>query len=177
MALGSPITDLIYSSRRHRRQKRQHRYHREKDKPAHFFNRRGRKNDRAVMGLQNLIHKESVFSRVLSGHGNLFPNRLISGPIEMVTGAKVETRDSVDVIVKGAPSWPAMTIEECQGWLEDLTLRSWLTECQHDVNIPYDDATFREFDPVYHCITISEFMRYYVGNKAIRDDLQPVKPV
>ena len=131
-------------------------------------------NDRAVMGLQNLIHKESVFSRVLSGQGKLFPNRLISGPIEMVTGAKVETRDSVDVIVKGSPSWPAMTIEECQGWLEDLTLRSWLTECQHDVNIPYDDATFREWDPVYHCITISEFMRYYVGNNAIRDDLQPV---
>ena len=132
-------------------------------------------SDRAIMGLQNLIHKESVFSRVLSGAGGLFPNRIISGPIQMVTGAKVETRDSVDTIVAGSPSWPAMTIEECQGWLEDLTLRSWLTECQHDVNIPYDDATFREFDPVYHCITVSEFMRFYVFNRAITyDNLQPL---
>ncbi|HEX5735710.1 MAG TPA: hypothetical protein VF131_22980 [Blastocatellia bacterium] len=133
-------------------------------------------NDRAIMGLQNLIHKESVFSRVLSGEGKLFPNRVISGPVEMVAGAKVETRDSVDIIVSGQPSWPAMTIEECQNWLEDLTLRSWEMECQHNVNIPYDDATFREFDPVYHCITLSEMMRYYVGNKAITyNDLQPLQ--
>jgi hypothetical protein len=138
----------------------------------------GSLSDRAIMGLQNLIHKESVLSRILDGRGNLFPNRIISGPVEMVAGAKVETRDSVDVIVKGEPSWPAMTIEECQNWLEDLTLRSWLTECQHEVNIPYDDATFREFDPVYHCITLSEFMRYYVGNRAItHNTLQPIEAV
>lgn len=132
-------------------------------------------SDWAIMGLQNLIHKESVFSRVLSGQGKLFPNCIISGPVEMVAGAKVETRDSVDVIVSGRPSGSAMTIEECQNWLEDLTLRSWQTECQHEVNIPYDDATFREFSEVHHCITLSEYMRYMVGNGAIRSDLQPLE--
>lgn len=129
-------------------------------------------NDRAIMGLQNLIHRDSIFSRILDGRGKLFPNRIISGPVQMVKGAKVETRDSVDMIVRGQPCWPAMSMTECQGWLEDLTLRSWLTECQHEVDIPYEDATFKEFDPVYHCITVSEFMRYYVGNKAFTYDLQ-----
>jgi hypothetical protein len=32
------------------------------------------------------------------------------------------------LIVSGEPQWPAMTMAECQGWLEDLTVRSWLTE-------------------------------------------------
>jgi hypothetical protein len=131
-------------------------------------------SDRAIMGLQNLIHKDSIFSRVLNGQGGLFPNRLISGPVEMVTGAKVETRDSVDVIVSGQPSWPAMTLEECQGWLEDLTLHSWETECQHNVNIPYDDATFREFSETHHIITVSEMMRFYFGRKAIMQNLERI---
>jgi hypothetical protein len=123
-------------------------------------------NDRAIVGLQNLIHRDSIFSRVLNGRGKLFQNRVISGPVQMVRNAKIETRDGIDLIASGQPEWPAMTLAECQGWLEDLTVRSWLTECQHEVDVPFEDATFPEFNPVYHCITVSEFMRYYVGNKA-----------
>ena len=104
-------------------------------------------------------------------------DRFVSGPYPALSGEfKYEERQTAKgpryFILSGTPTWPeGFGLEDCEKELNDVGPTAFEAECQHNVNKPREDATFREFDPVYHCITVSEFMRYYVGNKAIKHDL------
>jgi hypothetical protein len=136
--------------------------------------------DKIVLGLQNLIHRDSIFSQIADGRAKFLMNRYVSGPHPALMGDfQYEERETERgprfVILSGTPSWPeGFGLDECTKALNDDGPEAFETECQHNVTKAHEDATFREFDPVYHCITVSDFMRFYVGHKAITHNLQPL---
>jgi hypothetical protein len=129
-------------------------------------------NDKVVLGLQNLIHRDSIFSQVADGRAKFLMNRFVSGPYPAIEGEfKYEERETLRgpryFILSGNATWPeGFGLEACEKELNDSGPAAFESECQHNVTHVHEDSTFREFNPVYHCITVSEFMRYYVGNKA-----------
>jgi hypothetical protein len=135
-------------------------------------------NDKVVLGLQNLIHRDSIFAQIEDGRAKFLMNRKVSGPYPALEGEfKYEERLTDKgrrfVILSGTPTWPeGFGLEDCEKELNDVGPDAFEAECQHNVTRPAEDAIFREFDPVFHCITVSEFMRYFVGNKTVTNNLQ-----
>jgi hypothetical protein len=136
-------------------------------------------NDKVVLGLQNLIHRDSIFAQIADGRAKFLMNRKVSGPIPALEGDfKYEERETPKgpryFILSGTPTWPeGFGREDCEKELNDVGPDAFEMECQHNVTKAHINATFH-FDPVYHVITQSEFMRYYVGNRAITDNLDPL---
>jgi hypothetical protein len=136
-------------------------------------------NDKIVLGLQNLIHRDSIFAQIADGRAKFLMNRLVSGggPIPALEGDfKYEERETPRgpryFILSGIPTWPeGFGLADCEKELNDVGPPAFEGECQHNVTMAHDDSTFREFDPIYHCITVSEFMRYYIGNRAVTHNL------
>jgi hypothetical protein len=134
---------------------------------------------KAVLGLQNLIHRDSIFAQVADGRAKFLMNRFVSGPYPALQGEfKYEERETAKglryFVTSGTPTWPdGYGLEVCEKELNDSGPDAFETECQHNVSKVREDSTIREFDPVFHCITISEFMRFYVGRKALTHDFQP----
>ena len=137
-------------------------------------------DSKVVLGLQNLIHADSIFSQVADDRAKFLRNRFVSGPYPALQGEfDYEERETEKglryFIISGTPTWPeGFGLEVCEKELNDSGPDAFESECQHNVTKVRDDNTFREFNPVYHCITISEFMRYFVGNRAITHSLQPL---
>lgn len=135
-------------------------------------------NDKVVLGLQNLIHRDSIFSQIADGRAKFLMNRYTSGPVSALAGdfkyeERMTEKGSRFVILSGVPTWPeGFGLPECEKELNDVGPEAFEGECQHNVTLAHGDATFREFDPVYHCITVSEFMRFFVGNRAMTYGLQ-----
>jgi hypothetical protein len=133
-------------------------------------------SDKVVLGLQNLIHADSIFAQVYDDRAQFLKRRYVSYAPALEGDFKYEERMTPEgsrfVILSGTPTWPeGFGLEECEKELNDVGPPAFESECQHNVNAISEDATFREFNPVYHCITVSEFMRYYVGNKVLACDL------
>lgn len=142
-------------------------------------------SDLAVLGLQNLIHQDSIFAQIADGRAKFLRNRIIFGlnrPVPAFEGDfKYEERETPRgpryFIVSGVPTWPeGFGISEAEKELNEIGPAAFESEDQHEVSRVHEDATFREFDPVYHCITVSEFMRFFVGNKAHGANYQPMRP-
>jgi hypothetical protein len=139
-------------------------------------------NDKVVLGLQNLIHRDSIFSQIVDGRAKFLMDRVVSGPSPALEGdfkyeERLTTKGRRFVILSGNPTWPeGFGIEDCEKELNDVGPDAFLGECQHDVTRPAEDATFREFSEAHHLITVSEFMRYYVGNRAVMHDLRYLTP-
>jgi len=92
--------------------------------------------DLAVLAVQNLIHPDSVFSRLADGRAEFLTDRMVSGPYPAVEGLQVEQRDGRYVITGGRPTWEWLSLERCQAMLDDFGLSAFLSECQHDVEPP-----------------------------------------
>ena len=135
--------------------------------------------NKVVLGLQNLIHRDSIFAQIADGRAKFLMNRIVSGPYPALEGDfKYEERQTQDgpryFVISGTPTWPeGMSIEVCEKEINDAGPDAFELECQHNVTKARKNATYH-FDPIYHVITISEFMRYYVGNRAITDNLDPL---
>lgn len=120
---------------------------------------------RAIFFMQTITHRDSVMSKVLDHSTDFLAGAYVSmgGPIPILIGEKID-RDIQDqkwVIKKGQPRWPSMTIEDCQGLLDDLGYRPFQTECLQNVNTPYEGAIFPAWDPVRHVITWTEFWNFF----------------
>lgn len=139
-------------------------------------------NDLVVLGLQNLIHRDSIFAQIADGRAKFLLNRCGDTAIPAFEGDfKYEERETEKglrfFITSGTPTWPdGFGVKEAEKELNEIGPVAFMSECQHDVTAVREDATFREFDPVYHCITVSEFMRFFVGTKAIGHDLSYLTP-
>lgn len=123
----------------------------------------------AVFFMQTLTHRESIMYRLIYGDADFLQDRIVSmgAPLPILTNHKIERKiDPVDqkgkwIITRGTPRWPSMTLEECQGLLNSWGYKSFQTEGLQNVDAPYEGAIFPAFDPVYHVITYSDFMRVY----------------
>ena len=109
--------------------------------------------DCAVLGVQNLIHVDSVFSRLLDGRAEFLADRFISGPIPAVEHLAYELDDASHryFIRGGEPSWVGFGLERCQALLDDIGISAFLSECQHDVSVAegglFSHLSYRHCEP------------------------------
>ena len=103
----------------------------------------------AVLGIQNLIIPNGVFSRLADGRADFLSGRIVSGPHPAMEGLETELRAWPNgrpryVIVAGEPTWEGQDKRACQRLLDKMGLSAFLRECQHVV----EDAPGGMFDHV-----------------------------
>jgi len=115
--------------------------------------------DVAILGIQNLIHRDGVFARLASNRAKFLARRTVSGPIPAVRGLVTRHEPQPDgtgrdVIVAGEPTWSGQPLERCQEQIHDWGLLAFLAEAQHDVHrregslwTPEQLATVRQAEP------------------------------
>ncbi|HXI16613.1 MAG TPA: hypothetical protein VNM48_09585 [Chloroflexota bacterium] len=91
--------------------------------------------DVAVVGAQNLVHPNSVFSQLADGRADFLADRLVSGPHPAVLDLAYEERDGRAVVTGGTPTWQGMDLARCQQAIDDWGLTSFLAEAQHQVSV------------------------------------------
>lgn len=113
-------------------------------------------SDLAVLGMQNLVHPESIFTRLYDGRADFLVNRIISGPYPALTNLAYEWQAGEPkgryVITDGQPLWAGLDREASQRLMDRLGLTAFLIECQHDVEANqagiYKDVRFQHCNPI-----------------------------
>lgn len=88
--------------------------------------------DLAVLAVQNLVHCNSVFTRMVDGRADFLARRKLIGPhraIDNLTWEKVGDRVK---ITGGQSTWAGLSIATCQSMIDDMGLVAFLEECQHE---------------------------------------------
>lgn len=95
--------------------------------------------DVQVLAIQNLIHRDGVFARLVDGRARFLARRQVSGPVPAVEG--LTTRHEMqpdgtgrDVVVSGRCTWPSQPLERIQAKIDDWGLPAFLAEAQHEVD-------------------------------------------
>ena len=90
-------------------------------------------NNVAILGVQNLIHGNSIFSKLVDGGVDFLTDRKLSGPFPALRDFAWET-DSTGrtTLTQGTPTWSGMELEQCQDIVDDIGLRAFRVECQHE---------------------------------------------
>lgn len=104
--------------------------------------------DVAVIGIQNLIIPNGLFSRMADGRADFLRERIVSGPHPAVRNLTYEMRGGRYVITGGQSIWVGQNLEHAQQQLDAWGLTAFLHEAQHDV----EEAAGGMFDHL-------EFMR------------------
>ena len=93
----------------------------------------------AVIAIQNLVHRDGVFARLVDGRADFLARRQVSGPVPAVRGLVTEHRADPesgkgrDVIVAGEATWSGQDLDTCQAMIDEWGLVAFLEEAQHDV--------------------------------------------
>ena len=90
----------------------------------------------AVLGVQNLVHVDSIFSRLVDGRADFLSLRTVSGPVPAVRGLVTEPGPDGRVLITGGEAtWAGMPLEACQHLIDSEGLSAFLTEAQHEVEV------------------------------------------
>lgn len=97
-------------------------------------------NDLAVVFIQNLVHPDSIASR-LAGladePADFLLDRIVSGPIPALEDLAFEQDPAgTFTITSGRPAWVGFTVQDAQQELNTIGVSSFLHEFQHDVEPP-----------------------------------------
>lgn len=93
----------------------------------------------AVLGIQNLIIPDGIFTRMADGRADYLARRIVSGPFPAVRGLVTEFREDLEagtrraVIIAGEATWDGQNITICQKNIDDWGLSAFLKEAQHEV--------------------------------------------
>jgi hypothetical protein len=94
--------------------------------------------DVAVLAIQNLIHRDGVFARLVDGRATMLARRKVSGPIPAVEGLVTRHEDhngiGRDIVIAGEPTWHGQNLQTVQGQIDDWGLAAFLSEAQHAVH-------------------------------------------
>lgn len=131
-------------------------------------------HDLIVLGIQNLITKDSIFSQLADGRAEFLIDRHVSGPTPALRDFDYQRKNG-RVYVFGTPTWAGMDLAGCQQRVNDWGLEAFLKECQHKVDLNMPGAIFPEWNERYHVITASEFKRFY-GPVAWEKPENPLSP-
>ncbi|MCK9601797.1 MAG: hypothetical protein M0R06_22325, partial [Sphaerochaeta sp.] len=105
----------------------------------------------AILGVQNLIHKGSIFDQIANGTAEFFHNRVVSGPHPAVNALEYEHNpDGGYYITGGQATWEGQNITTCEKQINEWGLRAFLREAQHIVELPggvWDNVEFRHCAP------------------------------
>lgn len=103
--------------------------------------------DLAILAVQNLVHENSIFSRLADGRADFMADRIVSGPYPAIEGLAYEQQGGRFVITGGMASWAGQSLERCQEMIDDMGLTAFLSESQHEVEPPaggmFDHLVYR----------------------------------
>lgn len=91
-----------------------------------------------VLGLQNLIHENSIFSQLMYDQVDMLNDRLPAKPEPAIEGLITQpTYDAtlgknINKIIAGVARWSRCSLEVCQRWIITFGLISFLREFQHE---------------------------------------------
>lgn len=94
----------------------------------------------AVLGIQNLITPDGIFSQLVDGRADFLVERLVSGPYPAVEELATELQEDKAsgtvkaVIVAGTATWAGQDLAACQRLIDTIGLGAFLLECQHEVH-------------------------------------------
>lgn len=91
--------------------------------------------DMTVLGVQNLIIPDGIFSRLANGKADFLADRILSGPYPAIEGLKVEQVDGKFNIIAGTATWEGQNLETCQKQINNWGYTAFLKEAQHAVEI------------------------------------------
>lgn len=103
-------------------------------------------DDRVVFGAQNLVHEDSVFSKIVDRSAGILRDATISGPVPAIEDFEyVEDGQTGDVrVVGGTATWPEkMPISRCEEIIKDEGLEAFLVERQHLTDAPTGNLVYR----------------------------------
>lgn len=99
--------------------------------------------DCAVIFIQNLIHPDSIASRLADGRADFLMDRIVSGPFPAVDNLTYEARKGISAeglpeqkfyITGGTPTWLGQDLAICQQQMNRWGVSAFLKEAQHEVD-------------------------------------------
>lgn len=124
----------------------------------------------AILGAQNLIHRNSVFNQIVTRRVSVLSRRIVSGPFPAFENLQLENQQTAKgprcVIVDGRPTWEEFDRAACQKFLDDSGREAFLAEYQHDFSAIEEGRVLPEYDEAFHVITWTQFANVY-GQNAI----------
>lgn len=93
----------------------------------------------AVLGIQNLIIPDGIFSQLVDGRADFLMERDVSGPYPAVDNLETELLEDPrsgtlkPLITGGTATWEGQNLEACQRLLDTIGLGAFRLECQHEV--------------------------------------------
>lgn len=115
----------------------------------------------AILGIQNLIIPDGIFSQLADNRADFLVDRTVSGPFPALIDFKYEWRMDERtgrrraVITAGVPTWEGQSVADCQRFINTWGLQSFQKECQHRVKERSEGVALR-FDPKRHYIDLSD---------------------
>lgn len=112
---------------------------------------------------QNLIHRESIVSKILNHSADMLSDREFFGPYPLMNWYDAERIDLPNggkrwVITAGEPYDPALPKEYCESILNQVGKDLFDRECQQEVTKVGEEMDFREWSEIHHIITQSEMV-------------------
>lgn len=89
--------------------------------------------DLAVVGIQNLVHRNGVFARLVDGRARFLAKRIMSGPIPAVRNLATHHDEGRDIVDGGESTWVGQPLEVVQDQIDEWGLTAFLAEAQHQV--------------------------------------------
>jgi phage terminase large subunit-like protein len=95
-------------------------------------------SDCAILFLQNMIHEESIVAQLVDNRADFLLNREPAYVEPALVGFQYEVIENPNGpntyrITGGEPTWAGQGIDVCQGQLNDLGLKAFKREVQHEV--------------------------------------------
>lgn len=90
--------------------------------------------DCAVLFVQNLIHADSIASRLVDGRADFLMDRIISGPYPAIENLAVNQVGGKFKIVGGTPTWRGQSLAIAQQQINLWGYSAFMQEAQHGVD-------------------------------------------
>lgn len=88
-------------------------------------------SDVAVIGIQNLVNYNGVFTQISKGMADFLRNRIVSGPYPAVEDLDYEMgQDGQWKITRGEPTWEGQNLETCEAQMNEWGLSAFISEAQ-----------------------------------------------
>tara|TARA_R110002096_G_scaffold219113_4_gene407429 strand:+ start:1735 stop:3291 length:1557 start_codon:yes stop_codon:yes gene_type:complete len=92
-------------------------------------------NNVVILGVQNLVQHNGIFAKLARGEVDFMADKFLSGPWPAIDGAVWETDlEGVTILTTGTPTWSGMDLAACQDIIDDIGLKAWRVECQHETD-------------------------------------------
>ena len=88
-----------------------------------------------LLGVQNLVQHGGIFAKLSRGEVDFMADKNLSGPWAAVDGATWKTdSEGVTELTGGNPTWTGMDLDANQNIIDDIGLKAWRVECQHETD-------------------------------------------